>query len=87
MDVDVNVECSFSFYVYDSIDRDEVPMGNSTANIQTTLDVDILVSFIGNLDKVGAEVEVEDVEIEMTLPDVNFGEIEPDWMNEENYDY
>ncbi|BAZ53670.1 hypothetical protein NIES4103_63530 [Nostoc sp. NIES-4103] len=87
LDVDVNVECSFSFYVYDSIDRDEVPMGSSTANIQTTLDVDILVSFIGNLDKVGAEVEVEDVEIEMTLPDVNFGEIEPDWMNEENYDY
>lgn len=87
MSVDVNVECSFSFSVYDSIDRDDVPMGSSTASIQTNLDVDILVSFIGDLDKVGAEFEVEDVEIEITVPDVDFGMIEPDWMDEEDYDY
>ncbi|MEH2012407.1 PIN domain-containing protein [Nostoc sp.] len=87
LSVDVNVECSFSFSVYDSIDRDDVPMGNSSASIQTNLDVDILVSFIGDLDKVGAEFEVEDVEIEITVPDVDFGMIEPDWMDEEDYDY
>ncbi|MBN3948060.1 MAG: DUF4935 domain-containing protein [Nostoc sp. NMS7] len=33
------------------------------------------------------EVEVEDVEIEITVPDVDFGMIEPDWMDEEDYDY
>ena len=83
LSVDVNVECSFSFFVYDSIDRDDVPMGSSSVSIQTNLDVDILVSFIGDLYKVGAEVEVEDVEIEITMPDVDFGMIEPDWMNED----
>ncbi|MBW4428899.1 MAG: DUF4935 domain-containing protein [Nostoc desertorum CM1-VF14] len=87
LNVDVNVECSFSFSVYDSIDGDDVPMGCSSASIQTNLDVDILISFIGDLDKVGAEVEVEDVEIEITMPDVDFGMIEPDWMDEEDYDY
>jgi PIN domain len=87
LNVDVNVECSFSFSVYDSIDGDDVPMGTSSTSIQTNLDVDILVSFIGDLDKVGAEVEVEDVEIEITIPDVDFGMIEPDWMDEEDYDY
>ncbi|MEH2245095.1 PIN domain-containing protein [Nostoc sp.] len=87
LSVDVNVECSFSFSVYDSIDGDDVSMGSSTASIQTNLDVDILVSFIGDLDKVGAEVEVEDVEIEITVPDVDFGMIEPDWMDDEDYDY
>ncbi|MBW4629576.1 MAG: DUF4935 domain-containing protein [Brasilonema octagenarum HA4186-MV1] len=85
--VDVNIECSFSFSVYDSIDKDDVPMGSGSANIQTNLDVDILVSFIGDLDKIGAEVEVDDVEIEITAPDViDFGEISPDWMDED-YDY
>jgi len=39
------------------------------------------------LDKIGAEVEVGDVEIEVkTLDVVDFGEIEPDWMGED-YDY
>ena len=85
--VDVNIECSFSFYIYDSIDKDEVPFGSGSANLQTNLDVDILVSFVGSLDKIGAEVEVDDVEIEIKKLDaVDFGEIEPDWMGED-YDY
>lgn len=87
LSVDVYIECMFSFSVYDSVDKDEVPMGSGSANIQTNLDVDILVSFIGSLDKIGAEVEVADVEIEVTRFDmIDFGEIEPDWMGEE-YDY
>lgn len=91
LSVDVNIEGSFSFYVYDSIDKDDVPLGSGSANIQTNLDVDILVSFIGsflgNLDKFGADVEVDDVEIEIKKLDaVYFGEIEPDWIDEE-YDY
>lgn len=91
LSVDVNIEGSFSFYVYDSIDKDDVPLGSGSANIQTNLDVDILVSFIGNflgnLDKFGANVEVDDVEIEIKKLDAfYFGEIEPDWMDEE-YDY
>jgi hypothetical protein len=87
LSVDVNIECSFSFSVYDSIDKDEVPFGSGSASIQTNLDVGILVSFVGNLDKIGAEIEVDDVEIEIkTLDAVDFGEIEPDWMGED-YDY
>ena len=70
-----------------SIDKDEIPFGSGSANIQTYLDVDILVSFVGNLDKIGAEVEVDDVEIEIKRLDaVDFGEIEPDGMGED-YDY
>jgi hypothetical protein len=89
LSVDVNIECSFSFSVYDYVDKDEVSMGSGSKNIQTNLDIDILVSMIGSLDKIGAEIEIDDVEIEVTTPDViDFGEIEPDWMNEdEDYDY
>jgi hypothetical protein len=85
LSVDVNIECNFSFSVYDSVDKDEVPMGSSSTNIQTNLDVNILVSFIGDLDKIGAEIEVDNVEIEIkTLDVINFGEIEPDWMYEDD---
>lgn len=91
LSIDVNIECSFSFFIYDSIDKDEVPFGSGSANIQTNLDVDILISFVGSfvgsLDEIGAEIEVDDVEIEVKKLDaVDFGEIEPDWMGED-YDY
>ncbi len=91
LSVDVNIEGSFSFYVYDSIDKDDVPLGSGSANIQANLDVDILISFVGvfvgSLDEIVAEIEVDDVEIEVKkLDPVDFGEIEPDWMGED-YDY
>jgi PIN domain len=89
LSIDVNIECSFSFSMYDSIDKDEVPFGSGSANIQTNLDVDILISFVGSfvggLDEIGAEIEVNDVEIEVKkLDEVDFGEIEPDWMGEDS---
>ncbi len=91
LSVDVNIEGSFSFYVYDSIDKDDVPLGSGSANIQTNLDVDILISlvgnFVGSLDEIGVDIEIYDVEIEVKKLDaVDFGEIEPDWMGED-YDY
>jgi len=91
LSIDVNIECSFSFFIYDSIDKDEVRFGSGSANIQTNLDVDILISFlgsfVGSLDEIGAEIEVDDVEIEVKKLDaVDFGEIEPDWRGED-YDY
>jgi PIN domain len=89
LSIDVNIECSFSFSMYDSIDKDEVPFGSGSANIQTNLNVDILISFVGSfvggLDEIGAEIEVDDVEIEVKkLDEVDFGEIEPDWMGEDS---
>jgi hypothetical protein len=89
LSIDVNIEGSFSFYIYDSMDRDDVPLGSGSANIQTNLDVDILVSFIGNflgdLDKFGIDVEVDYVEVEIKeIDEVDFGEIGPDWMGEDD---
>lgn len=87
LSVDVNIEFNFSFSVYDSVDRDEVSLGSSSENIQTSLNVDILVSFVGNSDKIGADIEVDDVEIEIEALDViDIGEIGPDWTYED-HDY
>jgi len=87
LSVDVNVECSFSFSVYDSIDKDDVGMGGNTVNTQANLEVEVLITFVGDLNKVGAEVEVDDVEVEIKTPaSIDFGYIEPDF-GDEDYDY
>lgn len=87
LSVDVNIKCVFSFSSYDSIDGDEISLGTSSVNIETNLDASVLVSFVGSLDKIGAEIEVDNVELEYITPDVvDFGEIEPDWM-QEDYEY
>ncbi|NES20096.1 MAG: hypothetical protein F6K41_14480 [Symploca sp. SIO3E6] len=84
--MDVNIACDFSFSVYDSIDKDEVSLGSNSVTTQANLDVNILVYFIKNLDKIGADIEVDDVEVEINqLDTIYFGEIEPDWMEDKDY--
>jgi hypothetical protein len=87
LSVDVKVNCSFLFLVYDSIDKDDVPIGTNTANTQGNLEVDVLITFVGDLNKVGAEVEVDDVEVEIKKPaSIDLGYVEPDF-GDADYDY
>lgn len=80
LSVDVNVECSFLFSVYDSLDKEDVGIGGNTVNTQADLEVEVLITFIGDLSKIGAEVEIDDVEIEIKAPaSIDFGFVEPDW--------
>jgi hypothetical protein len=80
LNVDVNIECSFLFFVYDSFDKEDVGMGSSTKNIQTDLEIKVLITFVGNLNRIGGEVEVDKVEIETkSFDSIDFGFIEPDW--------
>lgn len=87
LSVDVKVECSFLFSVYDSIDKDDVPIGTNTVNTQGNLDVEVLITFVGDLNKVGAEVEVDDVEVEIKTPaSMDLGYVEPDF-GDADYNY
>lgn len=87
LSVDVNVECIFSFYVYDSLDKDYVRIGGYNVNTQANLEVEILITFAGDFKRVGAQVKVDEVEVEMKTPtSIDFGDIEPDW-GDEDYDY
>jgi hypothetical protein len=89
LSVDVNIECMFSFSVYDSFDRDYVAMWSNNVRTQANLEVEVLITFAGDLNKVGAQVEVEvdDVTVEIKTPiSIDFGDIEPDW-GDEDYDH
>lgn len=86
--VNVNIECNFSFSVYDSIDKDYVVMAANSLDSQTDLEVRVLIKFIGDLSKVATEIEIDNVEVEIKKAiSIDFGDIEPDWGNEENYEY
>lgn len=85
LSVDVNVNCWFSFSVYDSIDQDYVGMGSNKLSTQANLEVEVLITFAGDVNKIGAEVEVVEVEVEIkTPPRIDFGDIEPDWSHEDD---
>lgn len=86
LSVDVSVECSFSFSVYDSIDKEDAGIGGNTVSAQANLKVDVLITFVGDLSKIGAEVEIDDVEIEVKRPaSIDFGFVEPDWGDGDDY--
>jgi hypothetical protein len=80
LSIDVNVECSFLFFVYDYFDKEDVGIGTNTVNTQADLEAEVLITFVGDLTKIGAEAEVDDVEIEIKAPaSIDFGFVEPDW--------
>jgi len=85
LSVNVDIECSFSFFIYDSFDREDMQMGSNTVNTQADLDIKVLITFVGDLNRIGAEVEVDNVEIETKVSDsINFGFIGPDWEYRDN---
>lgn len=78
--VSITIECSFSFYVYDSIDKNEVPIGGSNIVFEKDLDVDVLIHFIGDWSDADVDVEVDDVEVDIqSIPYIDVGEIGPDY--------
>lgn len=83
LSVDVIITCEFSYSARDPIDKDYILVGSSSKSIQTTLDVDVLISFVGNLDKMGAAIDVDNIELDVMVNSVDFGMIEPDWMSED----
>jgi hypothetical protein len=75
--IDIDVECNFSFSVYDAA------IGGNILNAQTSLDIEILITLLGDFKIVGTELEVDEVEIIIRTPvGIDFGEVEPDWGTE-----
>jgi hypothetical protein len=84
LSIDVSIECSFYFMLWDSIDKDYVGMGVNNASKAVTLDVNILVTFIDLSCDFDEDLEVDEVEITTTKKTIDFGYIEPDWMSDKN---
>lgn len=76
LEVDVHADfiCDFDFFVYDSIDKEDVPMGSTEAETSTDLVVEVLVTLGGEMPKCD---EVQGVEIIKQRVVVDFGYIDP----------
>ena len=81
--ITVEAEGEFSLSVYDSIDRDNVPMGRVTATVEQKFESQVLISLSGDLIGDINELNVDDVEVVDPISSVNFGTIEPDYSDYE----
>lgn len=74
--------CDFDFAVYDSIDKDYVNMGGVQADREFDFEVSALIELSGDFSGEAEDVEVERAEIISGPASIQFGYIEPHWMNE-----
>jgi hypothetical protein len=76
--VTVDVTADLTFSIYDSIDKDEVPIGSARPTAEQVLNFKVLLTFEGDL---AADAEVVEAEIDAPKTDmyVDFGDVGPDW--------
>lgn len=80
--VDVEVEVSFNFSIFDSIDKDYVGMGGAVCKTNETYRTDILLTLTGDFSQDFDELQVIGIEVLDTISHADFGEVEPDWRSE-----
>ena len=76
VDAEIEFNAHFSFYHYDGVDRDYVPLGGT--NVSTTKSEQIQVAIAVDRNDLDDPEPVE-VEVETSLLTVYIGEVEPDW--------
>lgn len=79
VDVTADVIAHFSFTKWDSVDREDIPFGSGSAGREEEFSVEVLVTLSGNTH---SGIEIDRVEVLPYHGDVEFGEIEPDWMSD-----
>lgn len=80
--IKATAETSFSFSVYDSIDKDYVPIGSSNAKTEIEFEAAVLITFEGVFDAAAPEINVSKVELVEAMDTVDFGEIDLEHSDE-----
>ena len=87
LQVTANVTCevhaSFELSIWDSTDKEYMGMGSTPIKTEEEYTTEILISLSGDFTKGLNAVQVEDIEVTDTLFHVDFGEIEPNWWDDE----
>jgi len=84
MEVMVTIESIFQFNTYDSVDREEISLGSGCCAVDTPLSLSAVITFSGNLQSIGGEVYVDEVEVSLeSSANIDCGEIEPEWLTQE----
>lgn len=81
LEIQAAAEAEISFSVYDSIDKDQVPIGTTIAKTRVDFEAFALVVFEGDFEDIDS-VSCKSIEIVETNAVANFGHIEPDWSGD-----
>jgi hypothetical protein len=89
VDVEITATAAvdFSLYAWDSIDREEIGLGTTSASTEETFPASILITFLGPLAGPPEELDIENVEVVEGLGSANMGEIEMDYGEDDRDDY
>lgn len=82
---EIQVECTFNFWVKDGVDKDYVPIGSASVRQNKTLYFDILLT-LG--DPMSDAVSIDEIEfVGKERLHIEFGYIRPEWNEDPNSEY
>ena len=84
--VTTNASCVFSLYFWDAIDGERLPMGDHNFETKEQFDLSILVTFEGDFEKYVPEVRISEVEVVEEIGNIYFGEIAPEYGDEDKFE-
>lgn len=89
VDVEITATAAvdFSLYAWDSIDREEIGLGTTSASTEETFPASILITVLGPLAGPPEELDIEKVEVVEGLGTLNLGEIEMEYGEDDRDDY
>ena len=83
--VKAKARADFSFAVWDSEDKEYVPMGSSSAEVDEEFDAGALITFEGDFSASPPEVVISELELVDAIDTIDFGDIGPD-HDDDHYD-
>lgn len=87
MKITATANADFSLYIWDSIDREELSMGGTSASVEETFDASVLITIAGAIDGPPDQLEVITLEVIEGLGSVDMGEVEIDYGGDDDDDY
>lgn len=81
LEVDINTEITaeMSWSVWDSVDRESIAIGTDMHTQNHTLKASIILELTGDFSKTSLDVDIEEIEVFSLTDSVDFGDISPDW--------
>jgi hypothetical protein len=76
--IKAKAEAEFSFAIWDSIDKEYVPMGSNSAQTEIDFDAAALITIEGDFNAAPREIDVAKLELIDAIDTVDFGEVEMD---------
>ena len=85
LSIKAEAQADFSLAVWDSIDKDYVPMGSTSAETEVDFEAAALITFEGDFSAAPPEVDVAELELVDAIKSVDFGSVSPDY-SDDRYD-